>query len=352
MYIYVDFPKNEKIRLCIIKFQYDPKVIEFLKIHQARWHPQKSIWIHRDLKEFPDVLKSAFPERVVFSLEALLWKSMRSFLMRNYSRRTTINYAGQIFLFFKWAVPPNQRSDPFAYRNVEDAKISQYLEYCHFDKKLKSSSIRASIQSLKFFWRECLLKPFPATIKYPKKEIALPDVLTKEEVLRLAESRPNIKHKLLILFSYSTGMRLSEIVSLRTSDIDFKREVIHIRQAKGKKDRIVPLSKKIAALYQEYQETSKSDSSIYVFPGQYHNTHISPRTAEKIFEHARNATKIHKKISFHSLRHAFATHLLESGTGIRHIQKLLGHSSVRTTERYAQISKTEIQKIPSPLDLE
>ncbi|WCL50827.1 tyrosine-type recombinase/integrase [Leptospira sp. GIMC2001] len=352
MYIFVDFPLQKFTRVCSVSIEYNPEIIEFLKYKKARWTPSERIWIHSDIRDFPIELEQRFGSQIVYSLEALLWRSLRGLLIQNYSRRTIQTYNTQIRLFYQWAIPNLDNKDRFAYRNVDESKIKTYLDHCRFEKKLKSSSIRSAIQALRFFWKECLKKPFPEEIKYPKKEKTLPEVLSRSEVFQLAKSLPNLKHKLLILLTYSTGMRLSEIVSLKISDIDLNRKIIHIKEAKGKKDRIVPFSKKISILYDKYRQIEQRNSNIYLFPGQYPNTHLSTRTAEKIFENARNSIQIQKKVSFHSLRHAFATHLLEAGTGIRHIQKLLGHESVRTTERYAQISKTELQNIPSPLDLD
>jgi site-specific recombinase XerD len=148
---------------------------------------------------------------------------------------------------------------------------------------------------------------------------------------------------------YSSGLRVSEVVSLKKEHIDLSRQVILVYQGKGRKDRYTMLSKKIVDFLEEYYKVFEIDK--WIFPGMPATQHLSIRSAQHIFEKAIRHAGITKKISVHGLRHTFATHLLETGTDIRYIQVLLGHSSLRTTERYTHVAKRNVLKIKSPLDL-
>lgn len=333
-------------------FAFDSEIIRFLKGEGWRWEPSKKVWWIPYQTEKQKALEHSFAERTQLSLELTIVDLKRDLILRNYSRKTIKTYLGQIKLFFAWVSTNRNSNDPFLYRTVSDPDVIQYLDYSLTIKKLSFASIRSILQALRFFWREVLKRPFPKKVKYPRKEEHLPDILSKGEIMRLVAVLPNPKHKLILLLAYSTGMRLSEIVSLKMKDIDPEREVIHVKMGKGKKDRIVPLSKTFLKIWKEHSDFILRANNPYIFPGQYPNTHLSSRTAQKIFENAKKSSQLQKEVSFHSLRHAFATHLLEAGTGIRHIQMLLGHANLRTTERYARLSRIEILKVPSPLDLD
>lgn len=182
----------------------------------------------------------------------------------------------------------------------------------------------------------------------PKKENKLPDVLSQEEVLGILGCIKNPKHKALMLIVYSSGLRVGEVVRLKIADVDSKRMLIHVRDAKGRKDRFTMLSKQALVYLRSYFKAFRPE--IWLFPGDKEEDHLSERTAQRIFENARQKSDIMKKVSIHSLRHSFATHLLEEGTDLRYIQELLGHSSSKTTEIYTHVSKRDITKIQSPLD--
>jgi len=166
-----------------------------------------------------------------------------------------------------------------------------------------------------------------------------------KEIIRMEK---NIKHRLLLMLVYSSGLRVSEVVALKKESIDFSRKVIYIKKAKGRKDRYTLLSEKAAGLVKEYYVSGGIQT--WLFPGQPKTGPITIRTAQHIVDKALRNAEINKKVSIHGLRHAFATHLLESGTDIRYIQELLGHTSLRTTERYTHVAKRNILAIKSPLD--
>jgi len=171
-------------------------------------------------------------------------------------------------------------------------------------------------------------------------------VLSRSEIEKILQSVANRKHKLLLSLVYGAGLRVSEVVSLRVQDIDFDRELIHIKNAKGRKDRVTILPKK---LVQEFQGLSQFCSGKdFVFCSN-RGGRLSARTAQKIFEQALKNAGIKKDASFHSLRHSFATHLLENGTDVRYVQALLGHQNIRTTQYYTQVTNPSLRKIVSPL---
>ncbi|WRQ72941.1 MAG: tyrosine-type recombinase/integrase [Methanosarcinales archaeon Met12] len=177
----------------------------------------------------------------------------------------------------------------------------------------------------------------------------MPVVLSQEEVSQILSSVNNIKHKVILMLIYSAGLRVSEVVKLKPADIDIQRKLIHVKGAKGRKDRYTILSDvaiETLGLYLKMYQPEK-----WVFPGQKEGLHITTRTVQRIFEDAIKKADIDKEVSVHSLRHSFATHLLESGVDLRYIQELLGHKNSKTTEIYTHVSNKDLSKIKSPLDL-
>jgi integrase/recombinase XerD len=186
------------------------------------------------------------------------------------------------------------------------------------------------------------------SIHRPKREKVLPNVLSKEEVKLILESQHNIKHKAMLCLIYSCGLRRSELLHLKLDDINSKRNIVIIRQAKGKKDRIVPLSTKILEMLRVYFVAYRPKE--YLFEGQESGKPYDERSLQQVMKHALIKAGIKKPATLHWLRHSYATHLLEAGTDLRYIQELLGHKSSRTTEIYTHVSTREIQKIKSPFD--
>ncbi|MDQ0496779.1 tyrosine-type recombinase/integrase [Paenibacillus brasilensis] len=182
----------------------------------------------------------------------------------------------------------------------------------------------------------------------PKKESKLPDVLSLNEVMRLLKAVKNPKHRAILYLTYTSGLRVSEVMRLRPEDCDRERKVLKVRQGKGRKDRQTLLSETAFAVVEQYIGAKQPEN--WLFPGQREGRHLTERSAQKVFEKALAEAGIRKQVSIHSLRHSFATHLLENGIDLRYIQELLGHQNVRTTERYIHVSKRDIGRIQSPLD--
>jgi len=221
--------------------------------------------------------------------------------------------------------------------------IPPYLSDIIAARRMSLSKLNIAISSLKFFYAEVLGRQFAIGIKRPRKDHKLPSVLSKDEVSRILASLENPKHRALLMLVYASGLRVSEVVSLRPEDLDLERHVVVVRSAKGRKDRLTLLSDTACASVKAYRELYQPIT--WLFPGQVPTSHITTRTAQLVFEHAKRRAGIAKKSSVHTLRHSFATHLLESGTDIRYIQKLLGHSSLKTTEIYTHVSNHDISRI-------
>ena len=199
---------------------------------------------------------------------------------------------------------------------------------------------------IKFFCDQIVKVSFSIDIKLSKEPKKLPIVLSRIELDRIFTVPQNIKHKLLLMVAYGAGLRISEVKSLRLQDIDFASLTIHIKWAKGQKDRISLLSEKIRDELQRYCSLKKPDE--YVFESERGGM-LHERTLAHIFEHAKQKAGITKPATFHSLRHSFATHLIENGTDIRYVQVLLGHSNIRTTQIYTQVTNPALKNILSPL---
>jgi len=215
--------------------------------------------------------------------------------------------------------------------------------------KLSHSFQNQIVNAVKLFFGTIENSPMnPALIHRPKTQKLLPNVLSKAEIKQILEAHHNIKHKVMLSLIYSCGLRRSELLHLKPNDVDSKRGVLIIRQSKGKKDRITPLSDKIVMNLREYYKIYKP--KVWLFEGQTQGEPYDERSLASVFKQALVKSKITKPVTLHWLRHSYATHLMEAGTDLRYIQELLGHKSSKTTEIYTHVSTREIQKIRSPFD--
>jgi len=225
--------------------------------------------------------------------------------------------------------------------------IKKFLGNLISDKKQRPASVGLTLSALKFFYLEVLKRPVFEGIKAPKTEKKIPTVLAREEIKRMIEAVENPKHRLLIQLMYSSGLRVSECVTLKMDDLDLEERMGTIRSGKGRKDRHIILSEKLVEQLKDYLSKKKVDSP-YIFSVK--DRHITTRQAQKVVSQAAVKAGIKKRVFCHALRSSFATHLLESGTDIRVIQELLGHSNLNTTQRYTMISREQLKKVKSPLD--
>ncbi|MBI2541808.1 tyrosine-type recombinase/integrase [Candidatus Woesearchaeota archaeon] len=259
--------------------------------------------------------------------------------IRGFSRRTVDSYMYHNKKFLEFV-----KKDP---ANVEESDAKQFIAYLMSERKFKPRSINLALSSLKFFYNEILKNRAFNGVKAPKTEKKLPTVLTKEEIKKLLASIDNPKHKLLVEFLYSAGLRVSECVSLKTDDLDLAEKMGKIKHGKGNKERYIILSDSLISHLSEYLK-NKKDSSAYIFSVKSHP--ITARQAQKVVKEAAKSAGIKKRVFCHALRSSFATHLLEAGTDIRIIQELLGHSDLSTTQIYTKVSTQQLKKVKSPLD--
>lgn len=201
--------------------------------------------------------------------------------------------------------------------------------------------------SLKYVFEKIYQTPFNFDLPYAKRHKKLPVVLSGSEIRKILESVKNAKHRLLIALSYGAGLRVSEVINLRVADIDIEELTIHLKQAKGKKDRITIFPERLESNIQNL--IAGKDKNEFVFASE-RGGKLTTRTAQKVFANALKKAGIKKSATFHSLRHSFATHLLENGVDIRYVQELLGHQNIRTTQRYTQVTNPKLKNIRSPFD--
>jgi len=260
---------------------------------------------------------------------------------KRYSPQTVKNYLGQLVQFLGYY-------HPRSYKDLTVEDVDRYNHEVIIANDLSVSFQRGLVGAIKLFYEQSGgTKMDLQKLQRPFKESRLPEVLSKEEVQRIINATNNIKHKALLSLTYACGMRRGEVLNLKLKDLDSERKLIHIVQAKGKKDRYAPFSKKLRDLLIAYYKEYKPE--VYLFEGQYKQQY-GERSFAQVFENAAIKAGIKKKVTLHSLRHSFATHLLEAGTDIRYIQELLGHSSPKTTMIYTHVSSKKISEINSPFD--
>ena len=243
----------------------------------------------------------------------------------------------------------NENLLEFSNKNPEDIKeddVKLYISENLADRA--STSIILFLSAIKLAYGNILNKDPTSNIKRPKREKKIPTVLSKDEIKKLLASTKNKKSKLMLSLMYACGMRVSEITNLKTEDLDFNEKIGHIRSGKGTKDRVFNIPDFLFIKLQKQVENQKSRNQTYLFSGPKEN--LSSRNIQKIVHKAAKKAGINKDVHPHTLRHSFATHLLENGTDIRYIQTLLGHADLSTTQIYTHISTEQLKKIKSPID--
>lgn len=270
-------------------------------------------------------------------LQELLEKIKNELKLRNYSRKTIKSYLiciGDYCQYIKIV-----KKDP------DVTIIKKYLLEKQ-SRGLSSQTVNLYLNSIKYLYREIFKSSFKIDLKFAKTSQKIPIVLSRDEIKKIINATKNQKHQILIALSYGAGFRVSEAINLKVKDINLEELTIHIKKAKGDKDRLTifpeKLKRNIALLISGYE---KDD---YVFTSN-RGGKITERTAQKIFEKALENAKIEKDATFHSLRHSFATHLLENGVDVRYVQELLGHANIRTTQLYTKVTNPSLKNIKSPL---
>ena len=263
--------------------------------------------------------------------------------VRNLSPQTQDLYVQQVSLFARHFNKSPEILGP--------EEIRSYQVYLTNERKLAPSSILVAIAALRFVYKVTLHKDWnlEEITPAPKKPQKLPVILSPEEVLEFLGCVESFKHRTILTICYAAGLRISEVIGLKVADIDSRRMVIRVEQGKGQKDRYVMLSPKLLQILREWWPVNKPKQ--WLFPGDGVGGYITKGAVEGACQKAHRICRISKPITPHSLRHAFAVHLLESGTDVRTIQLLLGHRSLATTARYLRIATTKVCSTISPLDL-
>ena len=231
------------------------------------------------------------------------------------------------------------------------SRLKDYFQYCYTILHLSENTLHSRINAMKFYYEQVLgREKFFWEIPRPKKPLLLPKLLNEDELRKLFNALSNKKHKAMLFTAYSAGLRVSEVVNLKIADIDSQRMQIFIERAKGKKDRYVNLSPILLDILRKYLLDYKPRPKIYLFESEQTLEGYPTRTVQQIFANAKKKAGIKKEVGIHSLRHSFATHLLDKGTDIKYIKDLLGHFNIKTTERYLHVSKQQLINIVSPLD--
>jgi integrase/recombinase XerD len=357
--------KVKKQEVILISFPYHAAAKESLKkAVSAHWDDELRRWIiantrdtfHRavdallpfgyiDFSQLDVQEKQAFcPSLITLDHERLemLDQFRMSLKSRRYSEVTITTYLNAMTVFLKYfkekSISEIENQDLIAFNNLYILK-----------NKFSSSYQNQVLSSIKLFFNTIATKRLnPELVYRPKREKLLPNVLSKIEVKNILTVLKNIKHKTMLSLIYGCGLRCGELLSLKPEHVDSNRKVLIIKQAKGKKDRIAPLSDKLIEILRSYYVVYKP--AVYLFEGMKSGEPYDARSLQNVIKSATAKAGIKKPVTLHWLRHSYATHLLEAGTDLRYIQEILGHSSSKTTEIYTHVSTSKIQSIVSPFD--
>jgi len=256
--------------------------------------------------------------------------------LRNYSGKTIKSY---LFYIREYLIFSKNK-------NVKDKNKAIELFILHkFEKGQSSQTVNLALNSIKFFYREVLKCKDKIDFKCAKRNKKLPIVLSRKEIKDIISNINNLKHKIIISLGYAAGLRVSEIINLRVKDVDLGQLMIHIKNAKGKKDRITIFPEKLKNNFKNML-AGKSGND-FVFESN-RGGKLTTTSLQKVFQNSLKRTRIKKQATFHSLRHSFATHLLENGVDVRYVQELLGHANIRTTQIYTKVTNPSIKNIKSP----
>ena len=274
-------------------------------------------------------LASLYMKNIILQTENLL-------KLRNYSVKTRKSYLLYIKQYLNFVKKKN-------FKNKQEAVEKFLLE--KVEKNNSSQTINLALNAVKFFYKEVLKNDEKIDLKFTKRSKKLPVVLSKKEIEKILENISNQKYKLAVALAYAGGLRISEIQNLKVKDVDLAELVIHIKNAKGKKARITVFPEKLKTDLQNL--TAGKSGNDFVFSSN-RGGKLTTRSFQAVFKKALKNAEIKKEATFHSLRHSFATHLLENGTDVRYVQKLLGHANIRTTQIYTQVTNPKLKNIKSP----
>lgn len=336
---------HKKEKRIAVYFEKNAELIARIKkLEGSRWSQTLGVWHFPDTEENRIRFKIIPLSHTIPSAEGI--KNIEKFKQwlrsKRYSESTITTYseALKFFLIF-------YREKPIAEITNEDVIVynNEYI----LKNNLSSSYQNQIVNAIKLFFKTILNSKIEIDkIHRPKRAKVLPNVLSKEEIKLILNAHSNIKHKMMLSLIYSCGLRCGELLALKPVHIDSKRNIVLLKNSKGKKDRIAPLSPKILEMLREYYIIFKPTT--YLFEGKIKGQPYDDRSLQQVLKQALQKAGITKPATLHWLRHSYATHLLESGTDLRYIQELLGHNSSKTTEIYTHVSTKSIQQIKSPFD--
>ena len=355
------YAREGRLRL---SFSYDKEVIVFVKSLPYPVYDQENRWwsvpdtevIRKDLATFAEQkgLKLCYSYRPTERVRQARPRKAdnpnyrtcpAAFVDKLKTRRYSPNTIRTYTDLFEEFINYYPELDP---KEISERDIVQYLRYLVDERQISTSYQNQSINAIKFYYEQVLKgKRKFYFVERPRKEKRLPVVLSEEEIVRIFAQVDNLKHRCLLMLIYSAGLRIGEALNIKVADIDSARGQVSIRGAKGNKDRVSLLSASLLPLLREYYKQYQPKK--YLFEGMGGGKY-SARSAQAVLKRAVKKAKITKKVTLHTLRHSFATHLLENGTDLRYVQTLLGHNSSRTTEIYTHVSTKALRDIRSPLD--
>ena len=276
-------------------------------------------------------------------MHAFLEQMTQDLKLRGLAKHTTSEYLRYARLFAAY----HDRSPS----DMGEREIQQFLMHRLVDDRVSHATLKVSVAALRFLYGTTLKRPDVAVaIAYPKVKSALPDILSGSEIDPLLEALEEPMYRAIVMTTYGAGLRISEVCALEVADIDSKRMLLHVRDAKGGRDRYVPLPERVLFMLRRYWAAARPQGP-ELFPGKEPGRCISVDAVRHHLHAAAHKAGLQKRVTPHVLRHSFATHLLELGTDIRVIQMLLGHSSIATTLRYARVTPEHVARVQSPIDL-
>ncbi|MBW6483251.1 MAG: site-specific integrase [Vicingaceae bacterium] len=343
MVLLLRFPMDEELKQLTKSIQGS----KFSFTHKAWYLPysEENLKLIHTVFETKAIIDSSLLKKEIVLLIATQHKIAEFKLWlasKRYSENTIKTYVDSIRIFFKFY--PDKPAE-----QITNADIIRFNNEYILAKKYSASFQNQIVNAIKLFFKTVEnYKIDVDLIHRPRREKLLPNVLSKEDVKNILNAPTNIKHKAMLSLIYACGLRRSELIHLKPNDVDSKRKLLIIRQSKGKKDRITPISDKIIELLRIYYRSYRPKT--WLFEGQQANEQYSGTSLQKVLKQSLIKARIKKPVTLHWLRHSYATHLLESGTDLRYIQELLGHNSSKTTEIYTHVSTKNIQNIKSPFD--
>lgn len=319
-----------------------------------KWDPVRRVWTVPGADSMIEILaRELGRERVRLLREgagtdavaALIDRARDTLTLRGYSPRTRKVYLAHVRRFLEWRTREGSRG----IQGRDTARAEAYLLDLVRWQGVSRSYHNHAVSALKFLFEHVLEEPALALrIPRPRRERALPQVLSPAEVARMLARARNPKHRALLMLLYLAGLRVGEVVRLQTPDLDADRGLVRVRQGKGRKDRYTLLAKRALEAVRVYLAAYPAET--WLFPGPRPERHLSVRSVQRVVQRTAQAAGLSKAVTAHTLRHSFATHLLEGGTNLRVIQELLGHTSSRTTQIYTHVSQATLGSVRSPLD--